>query len=181
MASTASAPRLLWVEMTHMNLRLLFPAFVVLTLAGCATAPADCTFADRDPSLIAKVRCDHSGGYSEQIRLREQELLDARAENELFHRVYEEIKAQQQTTRQSLEAQRAHQASLLQSLNTLLIQLKTRHAHKSEVQQQITSLEQELKLSPAGTGNPADVEARRQELRELQQKVSRLQLSLGYE
>ncbi|NLY59058.1 MAG: hypothetical protein GX071_11075, partial [Gammaproteobacteria bacterium] len=49
------------------------------------------------------------------------------------------------------------------------------------VQQQITSLEQELRLSPAGTGNPADVEARRQELRELQQKVSRLQLSLGYE
>src|SRR5690554_4294967 len=106
MASTASAPRSPWVEITHMKLRLLFPVFMVVTLAGCATQPADCTFADRDPSLIAKMRCDHSGGYSEQIRLREQELLDARTENELFHRVYEEIKTQQQATRQSLDAQR---------------------------------------------------------------------------
>lgn len=179
MASTTSAPRLPWAEMTHMNFRLLFPAVVVLTLAGCATTPTNCDFVDSDPSLITKMRCDHSGGYSDQIRLREQELLDARAENELFRSVYEEIKTQQQTTRQSLEAQRMQHAKLSQTLNNLLSQLKNRHASKSEVQQQIASLEKELSLS--STGNSADVEARREELKELQRKVSRLQMSLGYE
>lgn len=181
MASTASVPRSPWAEMMHMNFRLLFPTCMVLTLAGCAATPANCDFVDSDPSLVTKMRCDHSGGYSDQIRLSEQELLDARAENKLFRSVYEEIKAQQQATRQSLEAQRMQQIKLSQSLNNLLIQLKNSHASKSEVQQQIANLEQEVKLSQSDTGNPADVEARQQELKTLQQKVSRLQLSLGYE
>ncbi|MBD9412531.1 hypothetical protein [Stutzerimonas stutzeri] len=164
-----------------MSFRLLFAAFAVSTLAGCATAPATCNSANSDASLIAKMQCDHSGGYSAQIRQREQELLDARAENELFHRVYEEISAQQQATRQSLDAQRQQQANLQQSLNSLLGQLKSRHASKSQVQQQIATLEQDLQRSPTSGESAADIAARQQELKALQQKVSRLQLSLGYE
>ena len=164
-----------------MIFRLLFGALAALTLAGCATAPANCNSANNDASLIAKMQCDHSGGYSAQIRQREQELLDARAENELFHRVYEEISPQQQATRQSLDAQRQRQASLQQSLNSLLSQLKSRHANKGQVQQQIAMLEQDLQRSPASGGSAADIAARQQELKALQQKVSRLQLSLGYE
>lgn len=164
-----------------MTLRLLFGALTALTLAGCATAPANCNSANNDASLITKMQCDHSGGYSAQIRQREQELLDARAENELFHRVYEEISAQQQATRQSLDAQRQQQASLQQSLNSLLSQLKSRHASKDQVQQQIATLEKDLQRSPASGGSAADIAARQQELKALQQKVSRLQLSLGYE
>ena len=164
-----------------MIFRLLFGALAALTLAGCATAPANCNSANNEASLIAKMQCDHSVGYSAQIRQREQELLDARAENELFHRVYEEITAQQQATRQSLDAQRQRQASLQQSLNSLLSQLKSRHANKGQVQQQIAMLEQDLQRSPASGGSAADIAARQQELKALQQKVSRLQLSLGYE
>ncbi|MGE6995347.1 hypothetical protein ACQKIK_18310 [Pseudomonas sp. NPDC047961] len=163
-----------------MNLRLLFPA-LALTLVGCATSPANCNSANNEASLIAKMQCDHSGGYSAQIQQREQELLDARAENELFHRVYQEISEQQLSTRQSLEAQRQRQASLQQSLNSLLSQLKGRHANKSQVQQQIATLEQDLQRSPTSGGSAADIAARQQELKALQQKVSRLQLSLGYE
>jgi len=181
MASTANAPRSPWAETVHMIFRLSFTALAALTLAGCATAPANCNSANNDASLIAKMQCDHSGGYSAQIRQREQELLGARAENELFHRVYEEISAQQQATRQSLDVQRLRQASLQQSLDSLLGQLKSRHANKSQVQQQIATLEQDLKRSPASGGSAADIAARQQELKALQQKVSRLQLSLGYE
>lgn len=164
-----------------MNHRLLFPALAVLTLAGCATAPGACNSTNNDASLIAKIQCDHSGGYSEQIRQREQKLLDARAENELFHRVYQEISEQQQTTRQDLDVQRLQQASLQQSLNALLSQLKSKHADKGQVQAQIASMEKELERSPASGGSAADISARQEELRSLQQKVSRLQLSLGYE
>lgn len=164
-----------------MSLRLLFAAVAALTLAGCASTPAACNSANNDASLIAKMQCEHSGGYSAQIRQREQELLDARSENELFHRVYEEISAQQQATRQNLDAQRQRQASLQQSLSSLLSQLKSRHASKSQVQQQIATLEQDLQRSPTSGGSAADIAARQQELKALQQKVSRLQLSLGYE
>lgn len=164
-----------------MSLRLLFAAVAALMLAGCASTPADCNSANHDASLIAKMQCEHSGGYSAQIRQREQELLDARAENELFHRVYEEISAQQQATRQSLDTQRQRQASLQRSLSSLLTQLKSRHASKGQVQQQIATLEQDLQRSPTSGGSAADIAARQQELKALQQKVSRLQLSLGYE
>lgn len=163
-----------------MTLRLLTIGLSLSVLAGCATTPGSCDSSDHNSSLITKMNCDYSGGYSEQVRQREQGLSDARAENELFHRVYQEIAAQQATTQQSLLGQEQQREALERSLGMLLNQLKSRHANKSQVQEQIAGLEQQLN-GPAGAGQTADAEARKQELKALQQKVSRLQLSLGYE
>ena len=65
----------------------------------------------------------------------------------------------------------------------LITQLKIRHANKAQVQQQIADLEKQLATKKKATvsTDPVVVETRKQELKALQQKVSRLQLSLGYE
>lgn len=161
-------------------LKHLCVAGALVLLAGCATQPGQCDASNSDASLIAKMNCDHAGGYRAQISQREQELADARAENALFHQVYEDIAAQQLSTRQSLAEQQQQQVALQNSMNQLLAQLQKRHANKAQVQQQIAGLQQSL-AAPAASNNSTDVEARRAELKALQQKVSRLQLSLGYE
>jgi predicted patatin/cPLA2 family phospholipase len=134
--------------------------------------------------MIKKLNCDYGGGYSEQVRNSEQALVDAREQNRQFNDVYAQLSAQQTSTRQDLATVQRQQASLEKSLNGLLATLKARHANKRDVQQQIAGLEQRMKASqnaPANTANAAQVEARKQELKALQQQVSRLQLSLGYE
>lgn len=163
----------------HRPLALL----ALLALGGCATQPGSCNSANADASLLTKASCDYSGGYAEQVRRQEQELVDARAENEQFRQVYEQIAAQQSATRESLQVQQRKQAELDRSLGQLLGQLKNRHANKGAVQQQIAGLEQQLKASRSApaSSDPAAVAARQAELKALQQKVSRLQLSLGYE
>ena len=160
-----------------------FTLLALLALGGCATSPGSCNSADADASLLTKASCDYSGGYADQVRRQEQELADARAENEQFRQVYEQIAAQQSATRDDLEAQQRKQAELDRSLGQLLSKLKSRHANKSAVQQQIASLEQQLLVtrSTPTSSDPAAVAARQAELKALQQKVSRLQLSLGYE
>ncbi len=166
-----------------MKARLPLTLLALLALGGCATQPGSCNSADADASLLTKASCDYSGGYAEQVRRQEQELVDARAENEQFRQIYEQIAAQQSATRESLQVQQRKQAELDRSLGQLLSKLKSRHANKSAVQQQITSLEQQLQVtrSTPASSDPAALAARQEELKTLQQKVSRLQLSLGYE
>lgn len=166
-----------------MKARLPLALLALLALGGCATQPGSCNSADADASLLTKASCDYSGGYADQVRRQEQELADARAENEQFRQVYEQIAAQQSATRESLQVQQRKQAELDRSLGQLLSKLKSRHANKSAVQQQITSLEQQLQVtrSTPASSDPAALAARQEELKTLQQKVSRLQLSLGYE
>ena len=166
-----------------MKTRLPLALVALLMLGGCATQPGSCNSTNADASLLAKASCDYSGGYADQVRRKEQELLDARAENEQFRLVYEQIAAQQNATRENLQIQQRKQAELDRSLGQLLGQLKTRHANKGSVQQQITSLEQQLQASRSApaSNDPAVMAARQAELKALQQKVSRLQLSLGYE
>lgn len=166
-----------------MKARLPLALLALLALGGCATQPGSCNSANADASLLTKASCDYSGGYAEQVRRQEQELIDARAENEQFRQVYEQIAAQQSATRESLQVQQRKQAELDQSLGKLLGQLKNRHANKGSVQQQIANLEQQLQASRSApaSSDPAAVAARQEELKALQQKVSRLQLSLGYE
>ena len=166
-----------------MKARLPLTLLALLALGGCATQPGSCNSANADASLLTKASCDYSGGYAEQVRRQEQELIDARAENEQFRQVYEQIAAQQSATRESLQVQQRKQAELDQSLGKLLGQLKNRHANKGSVQQQIANLEQQLQASRSApaSSDPAAVAARQEELKALQQKVSRLQLSLGYE
>lgn len=166
-----------------MTARLPLALLALLALGGCATQPGSCNSANADASLLTKASCDYSGGYAEQVRRQEQELIDARAENEQFRQVYEQIAAQQSATRESLQVQQRKQAELDQSLGKLLGQLKNRHANKGSVQQQIANLEQQLQASRSApaSSDPAAVAARQEELKALQQKVSRLQLSLGYE
>ena len=66
------------------------------------------------------------------------------------------------------------------SIVALITQLKTWHANKAQVQQQIADLEKQLTTKKKATvsTDPVVVETRKQELKARQQKVSRLQLSL---
>ena len=71
-----------------------------------------------------------------------------------------------------------------QSLSQLLGSLKARKGNKAQVQQQIASLEQQLKAAqakPASSTNPKQLAAKQAELKALQKKVNQLQFSLGYE
>jgi len=166
-----------------MIIRALIVSSALLVLAGCATQPGSCDSNNTEASLIAKMNCDHSGGYSDQIHKREQSLVDARNENAAFRDVYDALQTQQQATGKSLAEQQKQQAVLDASMSKLLSQLKTRHANKTQVQQQIGDLEKQLAAKKKATvsTDPVVIEARKQELKTLQQKVSRLQLSLGYE
>lgn len=155
----------------------------LLLLQACSVTPDQCNSSNADVSLIGKMRCDYSGGYSHQIREREQDLARAQAENAMFHQVYQDITAQQSATRLTLEQQKQYQDKLNRSLNQLLNELRSRHSDKVLVQQQLTKLEQELVAANQTSGgqNPAELAARKAELEMLQQQVNRLQFSLGYE
>jgi len=164
-------------------IRALVVSSGLLLLGGCATQPGSCDSNNVEASLIAKMNCDHSGGYSEQVRQREQSLTEARTENAAFRDVYNALQDQQKVGSKSLAEQQRQQATLDASMSKLLSQLKTRHANKTQVQQQIAALEKQMAAKKQATTStdPAVIEARKQELKALQQKVSRLQLSLGYE
>lgn len=156
---------------------------LALTLGGCASNPGDCDATDRDASLLTKMNCDYSGGYGEQVKQKEQALTASRQENAMFRQVYDNIAAQQTSTRKDLASQQQAQASLNQSLGQLLKSLKARHGNESQVQKQIAGLEQQLKTSQAKTASntPAALAAKQEELKALQKKVNQLQFSLGYE
>ncbi len=167
-----------------MNARLTLGFAALLALSGCATQPGECDANNRDASLFTKVNCDAGGGYSEQIRQNETELAKSQQENAMFHQVYQDIAAQQAASRTDLQAQQTSQAALNQSLSQLLGSLKARKGNKAQVQQQIASLEQQLKAAqakPASSTNPKQLAAKQTELKALQKKVNQLQFSLGYE
>lgn len=156
----------------------------LLMLAGCASKPGDCDASNRDASMLTKMNCDYSGGYSDQVKQKEQALTASRQENAMFRQVYENIAAQQTSTRQDLASQQQSQVALNKSLGQLLSSLKARHGSESQVQQQIAGLEQQLKaaqVKPVGSGGPAQLAAKQEELKALQKKVNQLQFSLGYE
>lgn len=155
----------------------------VLALAGCASKPGDCDATNRDASMLTKMNCDYSGGYSEQVKQKEQALTASRQENAMFHQVYENIAAQQADTRKDLVSQQQSQAALNQSLGQLLSSLKARHGNEAQVQKQIAALEQQLKASQTATASntPAALAAKQEQLKTLQKKVNQLQFSLGYE
>lgn len=159
---------------------LLSTALLSVLLSGCATQQA-CDSSKHDPSLLEKLNCDVGGGYQQQISQRERDLLDAQAENKLFHEVYVQIEAQQQSVRTDLLSQQKQQAQLQASLNQLLRQLKTKHAAKADTQQQLAALQaQSLRLQSVTSNDPQVIKHKQEQLAELQRQVSRLQLSLGY-
>jgi ATPase subunit of ABC transporter with duplicated ATPase domains len=161
-----------------MTLRPLAVLTAVLALSGCATKPGECDATNRDSSMLTKMNCDYSGGYSDQVKQKEQALSASRQENAMFRQVYENIQAQQLSTKTDLASQQKSQAS------QLLSSLKTRHANESQVQKQIAGLEQQLKASqaaPVTKASPATLAAKKEQLKVLQKKVNQLQFSLGYE
>lgn len=167
-----------------MNARLILGFGALLALSGCATQPGECDAGNRDAGLFTKMNCDAGGGYSAQVRQNEVTLTQSQQENAMFHQVYENIAAQQAASRTDLLGQQQSQAALNQSLNQLLGSLKARSGNKAQVQQQIASLEQQLKTAqakPVSTSTPAQLAAKQQELKALQKKVNQLQFSLGYE
>ena len=167
-----------------MNVRLLGVLGAVLALSGCATQPGECDAGNRDAGLFTKVNCDAGGGYRAQIQQNELALAQSQQENAMFHQVYQDIAAQQAASRTDLQAQQTSQAALNQSLSQLLGSLKARKGNKAQVQQQIASLEQQLKAAqakPASSTNPKQLAAKQAELKALQKKVNQLQFSLGYE
>jgi septal ring factor EnvC (AmiA/AmiB activator) len=167
-----------------MTLRQLAVLTAVLALSGCATQPGECDATNRDSSMLTKMNCDYSGGYSDQVKQKEQALSESRQQNAMFRLVYENIQAQQLSTKTDLASQQKAQAALNQSLGQLLASLKARHGNESQVKKQIAGLEQQLKASqatPATKATPATLKAKQEELKALQKKVNQLQFSLGYE
>lgn len=167
----------------NMTARLFLCLSGALALSGCATAPGSCDASNRDVSMITKMNCDYTGGYSDQVKSNENTLTTAQAENAMFKRVYDNIAAEQASTHKDLQSQQQAQASLNQSLGQLLSTLKTRHANKAGVQKQINTLQTQLQSaqSQSASATPAQLAAKQEELKALQKKVSKLQLSLGYD
>jgi septal ring factor EnvC (AmiA/AmiB activator) len=167
-----------------MTLRQLMVITAILALSGCATTPGECDATNRDSSMLTKMNCDYSGGYSDQVKQKELALSESRKQNAMFRQVYENIQAQQLSTKTDLASQQKSQASLNQSLTQLLNSLKTRRGNEAQVQKQIADLEKQLKatqVAPTAKSTPAALAARQQELKTLQKKVNQLQFSLGYE
>ncbi|KDD66562.1 septal ring factor EnvC (AmiA/AmiB activator) [Pseudomonas sp. BT76 TE3572] len=167
-----------------MTLRQLAVLTAVLALSGCATTPGECDATNRDSSMLTKMNCDYSGGYSDQVKQKEQALSESRQQNAMFRQVYENIQAQQLSTKTDLASQQKAQAALNQSLGKLLTSLKARHGNETQVKKQIADLEQQLKASqaaPMAKSTPATLAAKQKELKALQKKVNQLQFSLGYE
>ncbi|KAA0988617.1 hypothetical protein FQ192_16370 [Pseudomonas sp. ANT_J12] len=167
-----------------MTLRQLAVLTAVLALSGCATKPGECDATNRDSSMLTKMNCDYSGGYSDQVKQKELVLAASRQENAMFRQVYENIQAQQLSTRTDLASQQKSQAALNQSLGQLLSSLKSRHGNESQIQKQIAGLEQQLQatqVAPTTKATPASLAAKQEQLKTLQKKVNQLQFSLGYE
>jgi chromosome segregation ATPase len=167
-----------------MTLRQLAVLTAVLALSGCATKPGECDATNRDSSMLTKMNCDYSGGYSDQVKQKELALTASRQENAMFRQVYENIQAQQLSTRTDLASQQKSQAALNQSLGQLLSSLKSRHGNESQIQKQIAGLEQQLQatqVAPTTKATPASLAAKQEQLKTLQKKVNQLQFSLGYE
>ncbi|EHK60306.1 lipoprotein [Halomonas sp. GFAJ-1] len=153
----------------------------VVLLAGCATTPEQCDPYNRDASLVAKLSCDTSGAYRAQVEQREQQVRLDQEENALFHQVYSDIRAQQQATREDLSVQQEKQQALNSSLQTLLTRLQARSGEELGLQHRLNAIEQQLNANQEPARDEAEIEARRARLAELEQQVSRLQQSLGYE
>jgi septal ring factor EnvC (AmiA/AmiB activator) len=167
-----------------MTPRQLMVITAVLALSGCATQPGECDATNRDSSMLTKMNCDYSGGYSDQVKQKEEALSESRKQNAMFRQVYENIQAQQLSTKADLASQQKSQAALNQSLSKLLTSLKARRGNEAQVQKQIADLEKQLKatqVAPTAKASPAALAARQQELTTLQKKVNQLQFSLGYE
>jgi chromosome segregation ATPase len=167
-----------------MTLRQLMVITAILALSGCATQPGECDATNRDSSMLTKMNCDYSGGYSDQVKQKELALSESRKQNAMFRQVYENIQAQQLSTKTDLASQQKSQAALNQSLTQLLNSLKARRGNEAQVQKQIADLEKQLKatqVAPTAKSTPAALAARQQELKTLQKKVNQLQFSLGYE
>ncbi|MFC4297656.1 MAG: hypothetical protein WBF84_09635 [Castellaniella sp.] len=153
-------------------------------LAGCATTPGECDPTNRDAGFLTKLSCDTSGAYRAGIDQKEQALVSAQEENQMFRQVYEDIAQRQAASQQKLSEQKKKQAALNASMGRLLKQLQARHADDARVQNELKDLQQALKQSQqSGTngGNAAAVAAKQKELAALQQKVATLQKSLGYQ
>lgn len=151
-----------------------------LVLTGCATN-SHCDATKTDPSMLEKLNCDAGGGYKRQIEDNERKLVSAQAENEMFHAVYVEIDAQRQVVRQDLAGQQLQQAKLQKNLSQLLRQLKLKHANQTAMLEQIAQIEVQMSSLQTVTGDdPKVIEAKQQQLVDLQRQVARLQLSLGY-
>ncbi|EJM79328.1 hypothetical protein [Pseudomonas sp. GM55] len=167
-----------------MTPRQLLVITAVLALSGCATQSGECDATNRDSSMLTKMNCDYSGGYSDQVKQKELALSESRKQNAMFRQVYENIQAQQLSTKADLASQQKSQAALNQSLAQLLTSLKARRGNEAQVQKQIADLEKQLKASqaaPVTKSTPAALAAKQQELKTLQKKVNQLQFSLGYE
>lgn len=163
-----------------MNKIILMGISMVL-LAGCATTPEQCDPHNRDASLVAKFSCDTSGAYRSQIVQHEQQVRLDQEENALFHQVYADIKAQQLATRADLHTQQEKQQALNESLQTLLTRLKARTGEELGLQHRLNDLERQLQANREPAQDEADMAAQKAQLAELEQQVSRLHQSLGYE
>ena len=85
--------------------RSLEVLILAVGLAGCAMTPEQCDPSNRDASLLTKMSCDASGAYRAGIDQKEQALVSAQEENQMFRQVYADIAQRQAASQQKLSEQ----------------------------------------------------------------------------
>lgn len=167
------------IELSHMNFRIVFLS--VFFLSGCATTATECDPSNSDASLFAKLSCDTSGGYRENITVNEQQLQRNQEINRLVHQLLIDIETRKQKSNQTLSQGKADLQSLKDSVGLLVDKLKSSRGNNARLQQQINNLAAaEKNFKPSTKDSAVQVEAKKKEAAALEAKVKQLSESLGY-
>lgn len=157
----------------------------VLTLAGCATTPADCDPANRDAGLINKAGCVYGGHYEQRVQERQAILLDEQKANQLFRATYDALQQESAQVAADIASQQASLDRLNASMGALLGEIKSKASGNREIEQQISTVETQLQQlqqdidTARASGSALPVMQQRQQMAELQVSVQDLQASLG--
>jgi len=150
-------------------------------LSGCATTATECDPSNTDASLFAKLSCDTSGGYRQNITINEQQLQRNQEINRLTHQILADTETRKQRSNQTLSQEKADLQSVKDSVGVLIGKLKSSTGNHARLQQQIDDLAAaEQRFKPSTSDSAAQVEAKKKEAVVLEAKVKQLSESLGY-
>ena len=154
---------------------LLLPS--VLILSGCVTNIDDCDPTTGDVSIITKFNCKYSGTYDKRVEMKQAVLANEQQLNSQFKAIYDAIEQEKRQSNATVAQKRASQKKLNQSVQNLLGELKQKTAGQSDIQKQISDIENKMKSS---ANNPdASVMQKQLELESLRNQVLDLQSDLG--
>jgi hypothetical protein len=162
-----------------MNFKIVFLS--IFFLSGCATTATECDPSNTDASLFAKLSCDTSGGYRQNITINEQQLQRNQEINRLTHQILADTETRKQRSNQTLSQEKADLQSVKDSVGVLIGKLKSSTGNHARLQQQIDDLAAaEQRFKPSTSDSAAQVEAKKKEAVVLEAKVKQLSESLGY-